>query len=384
MKLNTIRPILALLLLLAGVPFNPGPGWAATFSRITTIQVPGQPLKSFDISWVDRASQQYYLADRSNKAVDIFNAKDSTFVERVGGFVGPSTSNDTAGPNGLVVIRQLHQLWAGDGDSTVKVIDLKANPPKIIDTISTGGAARADEMAFDPRDHMILVANDADSPPFVSFISTKSDHKVLGKILFPEATNGLEQPVWDPVTHRFYLSVPEINGVKADGEIAVIDPRTMKITDTFPVNQCQPAGLTLGPHQHLLVGCSQDAVNAGFPAKSLILDARTGDIVATVTQVGGSDQVWFNPGDGNYYLAARGNPGGPVLGIIDAETNTWIENLPTAPNAHSVAANPINNHVFVPLTPLPKDPACVNGCIGVYGANERGKGKGKEEAEEEE
>ena len=384
MKLKMIGPILALLLLLACVPFNPGPGWAATFSRITTIQVPGQPLKSFDISWVDRASQQYYLADRSNKAVDIFNAKDSTFIGRVEGFVGSSTSNDTAGPNGLVVIRQLHQLWAGDGDSTVKVIDLKANPPKIIDTISTGGAARADEMAFDPRDHMILVANDADSPPFVSFISTKSDHKVLGKILFPEATNGLEQPVWDPVTHRFYLSVPEINGVKADGEIAVIDPRTMKITDTFPVNQCQPAGLTLGPHQHLLVGCSQDAVNAGFPAKSLILDARTGDIVATVTQVGGSDQVWFNPGDGNYYLAARGNPGGPVLGIIDAETNTWIENLPTAPNAHSVAANPINNHVFVPLTPLPKDPACVNGCIGVYGANERGKGKAEEEAEEEE
>lgn len=39
----------------------------------------------------------------------------------------------------------------------------------------------------------------------------------------------------------------------------------------------------------------------------------------------------------------------PVLGVIDAETNTWIANIPTGPNAHSVAANPINNEVFVPL-----------------------------------
>jgi hypothetical protein len=370
MKRKVFGSISALLLLLVGVSFTPGSVWSATFSRITTIQVPGNALKSFDISWVDRASQRYYLADRSNKGVDIFNAEDSTFVGRIEGFVGPSTSNDTAGPNGVVVIHQLHQLWAGDGDSTVKVIDLKANPPKVIDTISTGGAARADEMAFDPRDHVLLVANDADSPPFLSFISTKPGHKVLGKIMLPEATNGVEQPVWDPVTHRFYISIPEINGVKADGEIAVINPRSMKITKTFPVNQCQPAGLTLGPHQHLLVGCSQDAVSDGFQAKSLILDARTGHTVATVTQVGGSDEVWFNPGDGNYYLAARGNPGGPVLGIIDAGTNTWIANLPTAPNAHSVAADPINNHVFVPLTPLPHDPVCVNGCIGVYAAQE--------------
>lgn len=35
----------------------------------------------------------------------------------------------------------------------------------------------------------------------------------------------------------------------------------------------------------------------------------------------------------------------------------WIENVPTAKNAHSVAADPKNNQVFVPLT---------NQGIGVY------------------
>src|SRR5882672_4734518 len=40
-------------------------------------------LYSFDISWVDQASETYYLADRSNKRVDIVNAKTGTFLTAI-------------------------------------------------------------------------------------------------------------------------------------------------------------------------------------------------------------------------------------------------------------------------------------------------------------
>jgi hypothetical protein len=332
---------------------------------ISTISVPGNPLRSFDISWVDEATETYYLADRSNNAVDIFDAEHGTFTTRVGGFRGATASNDFAGPNGVVAIGSLHEVWAGDGDSTVKVIDVLASPPQIVANISTGGTARADEMAFDERDHLLLVANDADDPPFVSFISTQS-REVVGKIKFKEASNGLEQPVWDPATQLFYLSVPELNGDPHHGEIAVIEPRSMSIVDAFPVSECEPAGLVLGPDQHLLVGCSQDAIAAGFAPKTLVLDARTGDTVATITQVGGSDEVWFNKGDNRYYLAARGMTP-PVLGVIDADTNSWLANVPTGANSHSVAADRKNNHVFVPLRA--PNAHCPNGCIGVFASD---------------
>jgi hypothetical protein len=344
---------------------------------IDIIQVPGTIFTSFDISWVDPDTERYFLADRSNASVDIFNAANDTFVTRIAGFVGPSTSNDTAGPNGVVSV-SANQVWAGDGDSTVKVMDLTSN--KIIATISTGGTARADEMAFDPKDNLILVANDADDIPFVSFVSTTNPTNSttpLAKIFFdgtnplthPLATNGLEQPVWNPATSRFLLSVPEIGGNAANGAIAEIDPVAMKITRLFPVSQCQPAGLALGPSQNLLVGCANhDAVR--FPAKLIILDAGTGKIIANITQVGGSDEVWFNPGDNRYYVAARDNPTGPVLGVIDAKTNIFLQNITTATNSHSVAADPKNNHVFVPLRG--GSSACaqftVQGCIGVFAA----------------
>jgi len=344
---------------------------------IAVIPVPGRPLTSFDISWVDEPTETYFLADRSNFGVDMYSAEDNTFIGRLGGFVGPSTSNDTAGPNGVVAIHSLHQLWAGDGDSTVKVFDLRSDPPRRIAVIPTGGQNRADEIAFDERDHIMLVANDAEDIPFVSFISTET-REVLGRIFFNGsqahlATNGLEQAVWDPDTQRFYLSVPEINGDPATGEIAVIDPGSMSVTNTYPVSRCQPAGLVEGPSGNLLVGCANHD-DVGFPPNLIVLDIRTGSLLANIGQVGGADEVWFNRGDGRFYVAARNNPTGPVLGVIDAVSNTWIENVPTAFNAHSVAADRKNNHIFVPLRPPRLHTSDPNPCVAFGGPSFAGRG----------
>lgn len=350
---------LAVTAMLGAIPAAAQP----TYTRIATIEVPGAPLTSFDISWVDEPTETYFLADRSNAAIDIINAENNTFVGRIPGFVGFRGSNPISGPNGVVVIHSEHKAWVGDGDSTVKVADLDTGT--IVDTISTGGVKRADELAFDPRDHVLMVANPDEDIAFVTFIST-STHEVLGRIFFPDATDGIEQPVWDPETHRFLQAVPETT-TNERGEIAVIDPRTMRVTDVFPVPEdvgiCHPHGLALGPNQHLLLGCS----DGGSLAKTVIMNARDGSILAVIRGKGGSDQVWFNSGDNRYYLAARNNPRGPALVVIDAETNTFVAQAETAPAAHSVAADRKNNHVFVPLTPIP---ACPSGCIGVYAASD--------------
>ena len=317
------------------------PALAGAYKRVTQIAVPGVPLESFDIGWVDAATQTYYLGDRSNAGVDVINSADTTFVARIGGFVGFRGKNNISGPNGIVPVPRQQELWAGDGDSTVKVLDLRSR--SIGATISTGGGKRADELDYDEADDVILVTNPDDDPAFVTFISTKT-RTVLGKLTFPEATDGVEQPLWNPVTKLFYLAVPETK-THAGGEIVVIDPKAMKVTAVFSVDLCNPHGLAFGPHPNLMLGCSSQK-----NARSIILDFMTGRMVATITEVGGSDQVWYNPGDKRYYLAARENPGGPVLGVIDAQTNAWIENVPTGKNAHSVAVDPKTNQVFVPLT----------------------------------
>ncbi len=91
----------------------------------------GTGLGAFDISFVDPKSGFYVLSDRTNAAVDFFDASDDTFVRRVGGFQGvkcsttspASANNSISGPDGVVIIGS-KEVWAGDGDSTLKVIDI--------------------------------------------------------------------------------------------------------------------------------------------------------------------------------------------------------------------------------------------------------------------
>jgi DNA-binding beta-propeller fold protein YncE len=313
---------------------------------------------SFDISWVDNGT--YYFADRGPTAavgghVDVFDAKDDTFLFKIGGFVG-NRGTDISGPNGILVVHKAKELWAGDGDSTVKVVDLDAQA--IVDSIPTGGKMRADELAYDPIHDIIVIANDADSPPFLTFIDRRT-HDVLGHIKYdgsdsnhPLATDGLEQPVFDNSTQLFYQAVPATTD-NIGGEIDAIDPTAMTIVHRFAVEDCIPHGLTLTHNHQLLLGCSDLAgVNTGNPG-SLIMDDRDGKILAKITEVTGSDEVWFNPGDNRYYLAASNCGalcGGPVLGVIDALSKKWLQNVPTGTGAHSVAANQENNHVFVPIS----------------------------------
>jgi DNA-binding beta-propeller fold protein YncE len=341
--------------------------WAASraneITRIGTLQVPGQPLASFDIGFVN-ASGVYALSDRSNAALDFFDAATGRFLGRTTGFRGYSKAGgfDEAGPNGVVAVGR-DQFWAGDGDSTVKAVDLRTK--QVIASISTGGKKRADELTYDPRDHLIIAVNNADDPPFVTFISTRT-RKVVGRIVLKRASDGAEQPLWNPASGLVYLSIPTLDGSKTQGAVAVINPRAHRLIRFMPVAKCMPAGLALGPHDDLLLGCSDDAVAAGFPARSFVMSAATGTLVASLP-VGGSDEVWSDLKSGRYYLAAVANTGGPVLGVVDSRTNRWIGNLPTGPHAHSVAADSASGRVFVPIA-AGSAPDCARGCIAVFGS----------------
>src|SRR5438477_10527088 len=175
---------------------------------------------SFDISFVDQTTQTYYLADRSNKGVEVVNAINGQFVGRITAtppFAGFTGSNATSGPNGVVAA--FPWLFVTDANSRVVTIDLRSNAT--VSSASTGGAPglRADELAYDPQHGILLVINNADTPPFGRLISVNQSngHLTVGaQIIFDtahtgvNAQNGAEQPVWDPGSNRFFLSIPQI------------------------------------------------------------------------------------------------------------------------------------------------------------------------------
>src|SRR2546426_11365560 len=173
------------LLLLVSVPFlllGTGPGRAddghdrdngrvkGPVKLLKTVPIPGTAanttngkLYSFDISFVDPSTQTYYLADRSNAVVDVIDAKTGTLVKQIpGGFKGVAVVNGVvvngqSGPNGVVAA--FPWLFVTDAASRVVSIDLRTDT--VVSSLSPGGFdnLRADELAYDPKDGLLLVIN---------------------------------------------------------------------------------------------------------------------------------------------------------------------------------------------------------------------------------
>src|SRR5215471_7607718 len=419
---------------------------------LRSVQIPVSALStthgtfSFDISTVDQSTGTYYLADRSNKAVDAV-AGESVVTQifpnnghaPFAGFtpcvpVDDHGANDCAGPNGVVAV--FPWLFVTDAPSRVLSFDLRFNPPKTVGecTTKTGEPTRADELAYDPADGLILAINNASSPPFGTLVKvdkatgalTCGTNIILDAAHGVDAQNGAEQPVWDPQTKKFYLSIPQIGSGTGNPNGGVIRISTTgTIETTFPITYCSPAGLALGPQDDLLVGCNTiwaadgslwtghaDQVTQTAAPQYVIIDAKTGAITANVLGAGVGDEVWFNKGDNHYYAAASGSnlapnaitparppvgtattapvnisQGAATLDVIDALSETLDQRVPTlnvpavsatsgdlnphpAGTAHSVAADAFTNHVFVPIAANNAVPNCLTGCVTIYGRDD--------------
>jgi len=426
---------------------------------------PNTQLFSFDISFVDPKTGLYYLADRSNRALDVIDTTGAfagqgsstgpdTLFGQIGGaafnFGGDTglnqPSNVAQGPNGVVAASPC--IFATDGLSRVVSINSNVSFVTPMSSVSTGGMRRADELAFDPKDSVLLVINNVDTPVFGTLISVSPNCTLTVGTKIPftsangiNATNGAEQPVWDPLTQRFYVSIPEINGDGSgapagcsagcfQGAVAKINPTSGAIETFYPINFMQPAGLTLNPNTgDLLVGSNSVFDTSGkkcsgvvpapmgvnttappapatctgiaFPQAAICNPNRgctpaNGSLVS-VPGVGGGDEVWFNKGDGNYYVTASNDPVGPVFGVVASvsgtSTNILTQLLPTLPpvpangtantatyvhgsgTAHSIAAcgqtpnGPCStNKVYVALPANTSYPNCAQGCVAVFSA----------------
>lgn len=418
-----------------------GPGAPTTTETkcLTAIPIPGNPLESFDISWVNPDRAEYYLADRANSGVDVIDTRHLVFKKTIGGFVGiklnkagTAVDNNHSGPDGVVSRGKC--LFAGDGDSTLKVIDLDKG--KIVATRNTGGTSRLDEMALTTDGEKLLAANNAEDPPFATLFTVSEDEDCdsldagfkisVDPSIIPSGFGlSVEQAAWDPTTKRFYTSIPVIaenpagcnhgqltGPITCNGGLLVTDPNApnavegafdpVKNTGVIQLNACGPNGATVGVHDNLMLGCTP--ANLPGSTTTLVINATTHNY-ANIGGITGSDEVWFNEGDDRYYTgssAALKSAGsvlgrGSVLGVIDG-TSILIETIPQSSGSHSVAADSERNLIFVPQVYTSSSTAVplgdqnftagpgsstvgqlicgtANGCIAVYASPIKGQGK---------
>jgi hypothetical protein len=401
---SIVGAVIAATLLLGGCGGGGGGGNSSNAGPKALIAVPNVKAGtnfSFDISEVDSARGRMYFTDRNNKSVDVIDIKTNTFLKQImGGFAGCNTgptcvgaSNPKSGPDGINRIPGTTFLYVGDVNS-VKIIDTQTDT--VVNTIAIGGSSgnRADEGCYDPDHKIFMIASPDEAIPFATFIDTTTQ-KIIATLFFTDpgtglgghASAGLEACVYDHGTASFLVN-NDGSTANPDGEVDVIPaaailvgtpaaPVTLTLPaiapgngfKVFPLGNCDPTGIDLGPGTDLVVACRQ---NTG-QLTTQILNRTNGAVLATIN-FGGSDQVVYDPSLNRYYLGASRwtanglsagsagcsavSPCTPVLGIIDAVTRTLIATPQSGNNAHSVTVDATTHQVYMPYSSAAAPPGC--------------------------
>jgi hypothetical protein len=346
----------------------------------------------FDLGLV--VGNRYYVTDRNNGAVDVFDTANSAQVGQIKGtganaFAGlaltstGAADNARSGPDGLNAVGNL--LYAGDVNS-VKVIDPAAG--QVVKTITVGTSGkRADEGCVDAVHGMYMISTPEADTPFATFINTATQ-SVVAQVNFTDSSGapsaGLEQCRYDAASDTFYVNN---DGTTANphGELvalsgasirAIAPGATVNYTDLagtrkYSEGNCDPTGLALGPGNDIAVNCREGTT--GAPLLIQIMDRSNGNILASLN-AGGGDQLEYDAATNRYYSAASrwtasGNastggacstasPCTPVLQIVDASSRSIFLRLPTGNNAHSVAVDAATSKAFVPVSSGPSPAGC--------------------------
>ena len=403
----------AALSFIAGCGSDVGGGSPEPNQAAGNVVVPGITAGSsfsFDLGMV--LNGKYYLTDRNNKAIDVVDVFTLALTQIKGSgataFAGCAptancvgANNGLSGPDGINAITGTNLLFVGDVNA-VRVVDATSNTVVGNIAIAAGGF-RADEGCFDADHGLYMISIPDADQPFAVFINT-STQTIVATVNWVDTNGspagGNEQCQYDHGTQTFIVN-NDATLANPHGELDVIPassitalPPGSKVgflslagLKRFPLGNCDPTGLALGPGTDAIVECRPG--DKGVALTTLIVNRTTGAVLATVP-FGGGDQVAYDARTNRYYVAgsrwhasgvndqgggcAAANPCTPMLGVIDASTRALVAKYDTGNNAHSVAVDPNNGEVFVPYSSATAPAGCatcaangfVNGGISVF------------------
>jgi len=386
---------------LAACAFAAPASASPTYAFQQTIAGPGgKSISGYDLSVFDPSNQLFYFTDRTNNGIDVYSAATNSYVTQIGQglFAGSQGgNNDIAGANGLYLSGTTGGgkiLIAGNGASNLLAFNLNAagtaatGAPLTVSTAVAGTPTpqnRVDGVAYAPAANTILAANNASNPGFLTLVNnatgTVTKSIVLNGITtdangnkYPDVGgNGVEATIFNTARGTYFVAVPTLSidgtGNPADaGGVIELDATNGNLLHTYNFaslglsGACSPTGLIQGAGASMFVACSDPTATG-----SILLDPTNNGSIKVANGIEGGDQTAYDPTNNTFFEAARFEPGGPVVGVIDASTLA-VQLLPGAFNIHSVAVDPVSNEVFVATSPASSgvNPYCTTGCIAVF------------------
>jgi DNA-binding beta-propeller fold protein YncE len=246
---------------------------------------------------------------------------------------------DTPGVHGAgIATKAGHGFTTNGGDMTVTMFDLKTLA--VIKRITVGDGL--DGIMYDePDDKIILTRHSRPVGTLTELDPNTGD--ILGTAELED--NGPEGAAADGKGHIF------VNN-EGKSTIQVVDVKTWKATASWPLAPCEgPTGIAYDKASNrIFSGCNKNSV---------VVDASTGKIVATIANGTRVDALGWDPSKKLVYIPNGGEGNVTVVHQDSPDKYTVVATVPTFAGAKTIAVDPAshNAYLFQPERGLAPPPA---------------------------
>lgn len=266
----------------------------------------------------------------------------STHVMVVDGTTGKLLGDipDTPRVHGIALVPRWHRGFTTNaGDSTVTIFDLETLAPIRKVPIPTGGL---DGIMYDPSSDRVVLTNH--SRPIGTVVTM--DPESGGIVGTADLADTAPEGAASDGSGRLFVNN------EGTSTLQVIDATTMRATASWSLAPCDgPTGIAYdADHHRILSGCGRT---------SIVTDAGTGKVVATIANGDGVDALGWDPVERLMYIPAGGDGSVTVVHQDGPDRYTVVATVPTVPGAKTIAVDPVRHvaYLFQPeYGPAPTPP----------------------------
>ena len=289
----------------------PSPG-ASGYKVIKTVPVGGEG--GWDYVYVDSSARRVYISRGTHTVV----MDADTY-----GVVGDIP--DTQGVHGIAIASDLGRGFTSNGRSNdVTIFDLKTLKP--IGKVKTD--ANPDAIVYDPVSKRVFTFNGGGK-------NTTAINAADGTVAGTLALGG--KPEFAAVDGKGSIFVNN----EDTSELIEIDAQKITETHRWPLAPCKsPSGLAMDTKNRRLYSVCDDKV-------SVVVNADTGNVVATPGIGNGPDAAAFDPASNDFFASC----GEGILTVIHQDSPdkyTVVENVPTKRSARTMGLDLKTHNIFMP------------------------------------
>ena len=299
-------------------------GSAATVAAPAMARAQTFKVEKFDIK--GDGGTDYVTVESATGRVFVSRGDHMMVVEGATGKVLGDISN-TPGVHGAgIVTKAGHGFTTNGGDMTVTMFDLKTLA--VIKRIMVGPGL--DGIMYDEPDDRVILTNHSRPIGTLTAIDPHSGDIVGTAELEDTAPEGAAA---DGKGHIF------VNN-EGKNTIQVIDVKTWKATASWPLAPCEgPTGIAYDKTTNrIFSGCNRNSV---------VVDAATGKIVATIANGTRVDALGWDPSKKLIYIPNGGEGNVTVVHQDSPDKYTVVATVPTFAGAKTITVDPNTHNVYL-------------------------------------